>query len=124
MPQSRDPGGSGRHRQCHDQLSYTTIQAPLYGRTGLRQVDQGNIVHAADTGAVVQIAQIEPIAVIFTAAGGGASGILKAEGQGPLKVRTLSANGKAPLAEGELTLMNNQIDSGHGNRAPQGEIRQ
>ena len=96
------------------QLSYTTIQAPLSGRTGLRQVDQGNIVHAADTGGVVQIAQIEPIAVIFTAPEAELSSILKAEGQGPLKVRTLSANGKEPLAEGELILVNNQVDSATG----------
>jgi multidrug efflux system membrane fusion protein len=96
------------------QLSYTTIQAPLSGRTGLRQVDQGNIVHAADTGGVVQIAQIEPIAVIFTAPEAELSSILKAQSQGPLKVRTLSSNGKEPLAEGELILVNNQVDSATG----------
>ncbi|MGO4523562.1 efflux RND transporter periplasmic adaptor subunit [Microvirga sp. 2MCAF35] len=96
------------------QLSYTTIRAPLTGRTGLRQVDQGNIVHASDTNGIIQIAQIEPIAVIFTAPEAELSGILKAKGQGPLKVWTLSSNGKEPLAEGELTLVNNQVDSATG----------
>ena len=62
----------------------------------------------------MQIAQIEPIAVIFTAPEAELSGILKAESQGPLKVRTLSSNGKEPLAEGELILVNNQVDSATG----------
>ncbi|EIM25672.1 efflux RND transporter periplasmic adaptor subunit [Microvirga lotononidis] len=96
------------------QLSYTTIRAPLTGRTGLRQVDQGNIVHASDTNGIVQIAQIEPIAVIFTAPEAELSGILKAQGQGPLKVWALTSSGKTPLAEGELTLVNNQVDSATG----------
>ncbi|WP_201831779.1 efflux RND transporter periplasmic adaptor subunit [Microvirga zambiensis] len=96
------------------QLSYTTIEAPLSGRTGLRQVDQGNIVHATDTNGIVQIAQIEPIAVIFTAPEAELPGILKAQSQGPLKVWSLSSNGKEVLAEGELTLVNNQVDTGTG----------
>ncbi len=49
------------------QLDYTTIKAPISGVTGLRQVDVGNIVNAATQTGIVTIAQIEPIAVIFTA---------------------------------------------------------
>jgi len=96
------------------QLSYTTIQAPLSGRTGLREVDQGNIVHATDTNGIVQIAQIEPISVLFTAPEAELPGILKAQNQGPLKVWSLSSNGKEVLAEGELTLVNNQVDTATG----------
>src|SRR5262249_1931713 len=48
------------------QLDYTTITAPLSGRVGLRLIDQGNIVHAADPGGLVVITQLNPIAVIFT----------------------------------------------------------
>ena len=48
------------------QLRYTTITSPLSGRTGLRLVDQGNIVHAGDPGGLVVITQLNPIAVIFT----------------------------------------------------------
>ena len=47
-------------------LSYTKIIAPLAGRTGIRLVDAGNIVHAADTTGIVVITQVRPIAVIFT----------------------------------------------------------
>lgn len=47
-------------------LSYTTIAAPLDGRTGLRQVDQGNIVHTGDANGLVVITQLHPISVLFT----------------------------------------------------------
>ena len=49
------------------QLDYTDIKAPISGVVGLRQVDIGNIVNAATQTGIVTIAQIEPIAVIFTA---------------------------------------------------------
>jgi multidrug efflux system membrane fusion protein len=49
------------------QLDYTQVKAPITGVAGLRQVDIGNIVNAATQTGIVSIAQIEPIAVIFTA---------------------------------------------------------
>ena len=60
------------------QLSYCTIVSPIDGRTGIRQVDPGNIVHAVDTTGLVVITQLQPISVLFTlaaavAAGGGAT---------------------------------------------------
>ena len=48
------------------QLSYTTIISPIDGRTGMRQVDAGNIVHASDTTGLVVITQLQPISVLFT----------------------------------------------------------
>ena len=47
-------------------LGYTKVTAPISGRTGLRQVDQGNIVHASDATGLVIITQIKPIAVWFS----------------------------------------------------------
>src|SRR5205085_815977 len=47
-------------------LSYTRIVAPIDGRTGIRQVDEGNIVHASDATGIVTITQIRPIAIVFT----------------------------------------------------------
>src|SRR3984893_1189964 len=47
-------------------LGYTKIIAPLSGRAGLRQVDQGNIIHAADATGLVIITQLQPIAVQFS----------------------------------------------------------
>jgi multidrug efflux system membrane fusion protein len=48
------------------QFSYTTIVAPIDGRTGMRQVDAGNIVHASDTTGIVVLTQLQPISVLFT----------------------------------------------------------
>ena len=49
-------------------LAYCHITAPITGRVGLRLVDPGNIVHAADTNGLLVITQIQPISVIFTIA--------------------------------------------------------
>jgi multidrug efflux system membrane fusion protein len=47
-------------------LTYCHITAPINGRVGLRQVDPGNMVHAADTTPLLVITQLQPIAVLFT----------------------------------------------------------
>ena len=47
-------------------LDYTTIRAPIDGRTGIRQVDEGNIVHASDATGIVVITQIRPLSIFFT----------------------------------------------------------
>jgi membrane fusion protein, multidrug efflux system len=47
------------------QLSYTRITAPADGRTGLRQVDPGNLVHSSDTGGIVVITEVQPVTVVF-----------------------------------------------------------
>ena len=49
------------------ELSYTTIKAPLSGKTGFRLVDPGNIVHASGTAGIVTIVKLQPISVVFTA---------------------------------------------------------
>jgi multidrug efflux system membrane fusion protein len=96
------------------QLSYTTIRSPLSGRAGFRLVDQGNIVRASDTGGIVQIAQLEPVSVVFTSPETDVPGINRAMAAGAPKVTALSSNGKEALAEGILTLVNNQVDSASG----------
>ena len=45
-------------------LAYTTIVSPIEGRTGIRLIDQGNIVHAADQNGIVVITQLKPISVV------------------------------------------------------------
>ena len=66
-----DGADRGRRRalieNAQTQLDYATVKAPISGIVGLRQVDVGNIVNAATQTGIVTIAQIEPIAVIFTA---------------------------------------------------------
>jgi membrane fusion protein, multidrug efflux system len=96
------------------QLDYTAIKAPISGVAGLRQVDQGNIVNAATQTGIVTIAQIEPIAAIFTAPEEQLPYINEGQSVQPLKVIAITTDGKKPLAEGTLSVVNNQVDSNSG----------
>src|SRR2546430_1972299 len=91
------------------QLDYTTVRAPISGVAGLRQVDQGNIVNAATQTGIVTIAQIEPIAVIFTAPEDQLPYINEAQSAQPLKVIAITTDGKKPLAEGTLAGVQNMV---------------
>ncbi|MBR0713298.1 efflux RND transporter periplasmic adaptor subunit [Bradyrhizobium liaoningense] len=96
------------------QLDYTQITAPIAGVAGLRQVDIGNIVNASSQTAMVTIAQIEPIAVIFTAPEDQLPYISEGQKIAPLKVIALTTDGKKKLAEGQLAVVNNQVDTTSG----------
>ena len=96
------------------QLDYATIRAPLAGVTGFRLVDQGNIVNASTQTGIVTIAQIEPIAMIFTAPEEQLPAIKAALASQPPKVIALSADGKRALSSGTLALINNQVDVASG----------
>ncbi len=96
------------------QLDYTAIKSPIPGIAGLRQVDVGNIVNASTQTGIVTIAQIEPIAVIFTAPEEQLPYINEAQAIAPLKVIAITTDGKKPLAEGTLSVVNNQVDTTSG----------
>src|SRR6266446_5235327 len=96
------------------QLDYTTIKAPISGIAGLRQVDVGNIVNASTQTGIVTIAQIEPIAVIFTAPEEQLPDIKAALAAAPPKTIALSTDGKRMLSTGTLALINNQGDTTSG----------
>ena len=96
------------------QLDYTQIKSPITGIVGLRQVDVGNIVNAATQTGIVTVAQVEPIAVIFTAPEDQLPDISEAQGVSPLKVIAITTDGKRPLAEGALAVINNQVDTTSG----------
>lgn len=96
------------------QLDYATVRAPIAGVTGLRQVDVGNIVNASTQTGIVSIAQVEPIAVIFTAPEGQLPQISAAMKVSPPKVLAYTADGKKLLSEGTLSLINNQVDTTSG----------
>ena len=96
------------------QLDYTQISAPISGVVGLRLVDIGNIVNASQQTGIVTITQIEPIAVIFTAPEDQLPDIKDAQGATPLKTIAITTDGKRPLAEGKLAVVNNQVDSTSG----------
>ncbi|MDB5611152.1 MAG: efflux transporter periplasmic adaptor subunit [Bradyrhizobium sp.] len=96
------------------QFDYTAVKSPISGVAGLRQVDIGNIVNASTQTGIVTIAQIEPIAVIFTAPEEQLPYINEAQSTQPLKVIAITTDGKKPLAEGTLSVVNNQVDTTSG----------
>lgn len=96
------------------QLDYTQVKAPISGIAGLRQVDVGNIVNASTQTGIVSIAQIEPIAVIFTAPEEQLPYINEGQKAGALKVIAMTTDGKKTLAEGRLSVVNNQVDTTSG----------
>jgi membrane fusion protein, multidrug efflux system len=96
------------------QLDYATVRAPITGIVGLRQVDVGNIVNASSQTPIVSIAQIEPIAVIFTAPEDQLPEIQAALAEAPPKTIAYSTDGKRMLSTGTLALINNQVDTTSG----------
>ena len=96
-------------------LVYSRITAPLGGRVGLRQVDAGNIVHAADTNGMVVITQTQPITVIFPIPEDSLSPVLaRLKGGARLTVEALDREQKQKLATGSLLTVDNQIDTTTG----------
>jgi multidrug efflux system membrane fusion protein len=99
------------------QLSYTTIRAPLSGRTGMRMVDVGNIVHATDANGLVVINEVDPIAVVFTLPEDSFRRVNAAIGASkgkPLDVKAYARDDGTLLDTGRLVLVNNQIDVSTG----------
>ena len=96
------------------QLAYTTIRSPLSGRAGFRQVDPGNIVHAADQTGILTITQMQPISVIFTAPELQLPAINEALRGEPLKVTAFGSDGQKRLGDGTLKLVDNQVDPASG----------
>lgn len=97
------------------QLAYTKISAPISGRLGLRLVDQGNLVHAADVNGLVVITQVQPIAVVFTVPEDAVAVLTKTLHAGQsLMVEAYGRTGKSKLGEGQLLAMDNQIDVSTG----------
>ncbi|MDR3439042.1 efflux RND transporter periplasmic adaptor subunit [Telmatospirillum sp.] len=93
------------------QLDYTTIRAPIAGKTGFRLVDVGNIVHATATSGVVTIAKLQPISVVFTAPEEAIGAINTALAAGPVTVIAMSSDGVKVLAQGHLSIVNNTVDA-------------
>jgi multidrug efflux system membrane fusion protein len=96
------------------QLSYTTIRAPIQGRTGIRRVDPGNNVHATDTNGIVVVTQVQPIACIFTLPEDALPTVATALSSGPVEVTAVSRDGKTELDHGTVSLIDNQIDQTTG----------
>ncbi|HXU59581.1 MAG TPA: efflux RND transporter periplasmic adaptor subunit, partial [Verrucomicrobiae bacterium] len=96
------------------QLDYTRITSPLSGKTGIRLVDQGNIVHPTDTSGLVVVTQLEPISVIFTLPEDQLPAVKSAMARGPVAIFAMSRDGRQQLAQGTLALIDNEIEQGTG----------
>ncbi len=95
------------------QLNYTTITAPIDGRTGLRLVDQGNMIRSGDSNGIVVLTQLKPISLIFTLP---EQYLREIQGQdaGAMKVLAVDRDNSTILDEGTLTVIDNQIDTTTG----------
>ena len=97
------------------QLTYSHIHSPLTGRIGLRVVDQGNQVHAADANGLAVITQLQPIAVIFNIAEDHLPDVTKKiRGGAKLPVEAWDRDMKNKLASGTLLTIDNQVDQTTG----------
>jgi len=96
-------------------LLYTKITAPISGRIGLRLVDSGNMVHAADTSGLAVITQLQPIAVLFTIPEDQLPPVLQKLRQGAkLRADAYDRDLTKKLAEGTLLTVDNEIDATTG----------
>ena len=92
-------------------IEYCRITSPIDGVTGIRNIDQGNLVHASDPSGIVVLTTLDPIAVIFTLPQDNLTAIAKEMGQGTVAVEALSRDGGSKLATGKLALIDNQIQA-------------
>jgi membrane fusion protein, multidrug efflux system len=95
-------------------LGYTKIVAPLSGRAGLRQVDQGNIIHAADATGLVVITQLQPIVVQFSLPQQQIVRVNAASAKGALAVDVFGNDGTTVVDTGKLAGIDNQVDQTTG----------
>jgi multidrug efflux system membrane fusion protein len=91
-------------------LGYTKIIAPISGRAGLRQVDQGNIIHAADATGLVILTQLQPIAVQFSLPQQQIVRVNAASAAGALSVDVFGNDGVTVIDTGTLKGIDNQVD--------------
>ena len=96
-------------------LDFTTVRAPIAGRTGVRLVDAGNLVTASQGSGLVVITQVQPVSVLFTLPQHHLPALrrrLQADATPPV-VHAVSDQGEV-LARGHLELIDNQIDTATG----------
>ncbi|MGA9455298.1 MAG: efflux RND transporter periplasmic adaptor subunit [Pseudolabrys sp.] len=96
-------------------LGYTTITAPIDGRTGIRMVDEGNYVRSADANSsIVVITQLQPISVLFNLPQQDLSQVNTAFNKGPLNVEAQRSDNDAVIDRGTLRVVDNQVDQTTG----------
>jgi multidrug efflux system membrane fusion protein len=91
-------------------IDYSHITSPIDGVTGVRLVDPGNIVHAADQGFIVVITQLDPMAVLFNLPEDDLPRVQTELARGPIAVQAYSRDGQTKLATGQLALIDNEVN--------------
>ncbi len=91
-------------------LDYTSIVAPSDGRMGVRNIDPGNIVHAADPAAIATLTLTRPAAVLFTLSSRALNDVREAMAHGPVEVTAFSQDNTRALSTGTLLLIDNFVD--------------
>ncbi|MET4803807.1 efflux RND transporter periplasmic adaptor subunit [Bradyrhizobium sp. LB11.1] len=95
--------------QAKTNLSYTQLNSPIDGVTGIRQIDIGNIIHPTDQNGLVDVTQIQPISLLFSLPQTAFVEINQRMAEGQLKVLAYGQDDTTKLDEGELDLVDNQI---------------
>lgn len=95
-------------------LTYCRVTAPISGRVGLRLIDKGNMVHAADASPLVVITQQQPISVLFTLPEDQLPTVAQHMRGQTLEVDAYSRDDRTKLATGKLITIDNQIDQATG----------
>jgi multidrug efflux system membrane fusion protein len=101
-------------QQARLNVAYCHIKTPITGRVGIRFVDPGNMVHAADANGLVAITQMQPIAALFTLPEDQLQAVTQHAKPGGFPVEAWSRDGTTLLATGRLLTIDNQIDPNTG----------
>jgi multidrug efflux system membrane fusion protein len=96
------------------QLGFTTIVSPIDGRVGIRQVDPGNFVRAAQGTTIVVVTQLRPISVIFTLSAEAVARSNLGLGQAHVPVIALAQDDTTELDRGTADVVDNQVDQTTG----------
>ncbi|TGD97784.1 efflux RND transporter periplasmic adaptor subunit [Methylobacterium nonmethylotrophicum] len=100
--------------EARTQLDFATLRAPFDGVTGLRLVDQGNVIRPTDPTGIVTLTQVQPISVVFTLPAADIPQVQEALGRGPVPTTVDDQSGTHRLDTGTLILVNNRADAKSG----------
>ena len=95
-------------------LDYATILAPIDGRTGLRNVDAGNVVRASDPNGLVTITQMNPIGVLFSLPQQNLRAVNAAKARGAIVTQALDSDNRTMIEKGEVEVIDNLVDAATG----------
>ncbi|WP_158923569.1 efflux RND transporter periplasmic adaptor subunit [Acidisphaera sp. S103] len=96
------------------QLGFTTIASPIDGRVGIRQVDVGNFVRAAQGTTIVVVTQLRPISVIFTVSAEAVERSKLDLGVAHVPVIALAKDDTTELDRGSVAVVDNMVDQTTG----------